>query len=40
MIQGHMKTNKACPNYVGDPVLEGLQLQQQAASDPIKVTVL
>ena len=38
MIQGHMKTNKACPNYVGDPVLEGLQLQQQAASDPIKVT--
>ena len=34
--KGHMKTNKACPKYVGDPVLEGLQLTQQ---EPIKVAM-
>ena len=31
-----MKTNKACPKYVGDPVLEGLSLTQQ---EPIKVAM-
>ena len=34
--KGHMKTNKACPKFVGDPVLEGLELTQR---EPIKVAM-
>ena len=33
--KGHMKTNKACPKFVGDPVLEGLQQGQ----NPINVAM-
>ena len=38
--KGHMKTNKACPKYVGDPVLEGLEgLAGQQLQQPIKVAM-
>ena len=37
--KGHMKTNKACPKYVGDPVLEGLEGLAGQQQQPIKVAM-